>query len=92
MPRNNEVLHRARRSGIRPVCGMCAHFLAWPRCMKIQSGIFGSQIIELERISVVGPLCHPPVLHCPPLTDFSPGFKTRTVITERHPEYHEWLG
>jgi hypothetical protein len=38
---------------------MSVHFLVSPRCMNIQSDVFGNQIIELERIGVVGPLVPP---------------------------------
>jgi hypothetical protein len=53
--------------------------LLLPRIRKGLSDIFGNQIIELERISVVGsPYAHPFVLHCPPLTDFSPGLQDQS--------------
>jgi hypothetical protein len=48
--------------------------------MNIRSDIFGNQIIELERISVVGFLMPPPVLHCPPLTDSAAGSNPRSAV------------
>ena len=57
--------------------------------MNIQSDVFGNQIIELERISVVG---SPYATHLfftirrRPIS--APDSKTRTA-TERHPEYHK---